>query len=187
MTTNQIADRAGVNIASLYQYFPNKQAIVVELMRRHVDRTRRAVIPVFERTRSSDAALGVRALLEIVAAEHSNDPELHQIFTTIGPQLGFEAIETDVDSVFADASARWARSMRGALPDPELTIWIVKTAVHAVFHTAFVERPDIANSPLLVDELVRLVTRYLAPVSGTRSRPSRRGVATRRPRDRSSP
>src|ERR1700733_7246395 len=36
MTTNQVAERAGVNIASLYQYFPNKQAILGELERRHV-------------------------------------------------------------------------------------------------------------------------------------------------------
>ena len=31
LTTNRIADRAGVNIASLYQYFPGKDAIVAEL------------------------------------------------------------------------------------------------------------------------------------------------------------
>ena len=31
LDTNKIAKRAGVNIASLYQYFPNKQAIVIEL------------------------------------------------------------------------------------------------------------------------------------------------------------
>src|SRR5215471_3223116 len=35
LTTNRIADRAGVNIASLYQYFPGKEAIVAELRRRH--------------------------------------------------------------------------------------------------------------------------------------------------------
>src|SRR5215469_14299219 len=35
LTTNRIAERAGVNIASLYQYFPGKEAIVAELRRRH--------------------------------------------------------------------------------------------------------------------------------------------------------
>jgi len=32
LTTNKIAERAGVNIASLYQYFPNKEAIVTSLL-----------------------------------------------------------------------------------------------------------------------------------------------------------
>lgn len=34
-TTNQIAVRAGIPIGSLYQFFPNKQAIMQELARRH--------------------------------------------------------------------------------------------------------------------------------------------------------
>ncbi|MGB8666049.1 MAG: TetR/AcrR family transcriptional regulator, partial [Serratia inhibens] len=35
LTTNAIAERAGVNISSLYQFFPNKEAIINELQRRH--------------------------------------------------------------------------------------------------------------------------------------------------------
>jgi AcrR family transcriptional regulator len=37
-TTNRIAERAGVNIASLYEYFPNKDAIVAQVADRLVDR-----------------------------------------------------------------------------------------------------------------------------------------------------
>jgi AcrR family transcriptional regulator len=33
-TTNSVAERAGVSVGSLYQYFPNKDSIVVELWRR---------------------------------------------------------------------------------------------------------------------------------------------------------
>ena len=35
-TTNHIAERAGVSIGTLYQYFPNKEAIVHGLMEKHV-------------------------------------------------------------------------------------------------------------------------------------------------------
>lgn len=34
LTTNHIAEKAGVSIGSLYQYFPNKEAILAELLRR---------------------------------------------------------------------------------------------------------------------------------------------------------
>src|SRR3569623_1610952 len=33
LTTNHVADLAGVGIASLYEYFPNKQALVAEIVR----------------------------------------------------------------------------------------------------------------------------------------------------------
>ena len=36
-TTNHIAERAGVSIGSLYQYFPNKEAILAVLLEQHFD------------------------------------------------------------------------------------------------------------------------------------------------------
>lgn len=37
-TTNRIAEHAHMSIGSLYQYFPNKDAILAELLVRHIDR-----------------------------------------------------------------------------------------------------------------------------------------------------
>ncbi|MGE0634088.1 MAG: TetR/AcrR family transcriptional regulator [Pseudobdellovibrionaceae bacterium] len=37
-TTNRIAERAGVSIGSLYQYFPNKDAIIASLIERELEK-----------------------------------------------------------------------------------------------------------------------------------------------------
>ncbi|MFZ9087146.1 MAG: TetR/AcrR family transcriptional regulator, partial [Steroidobacteraceae bacterium] len=37
-TTNYIAEKAGVSIGSLYQYFPNKEAIISALIEQQVSR-----------------------------------------------------------------------------------------------------------------------------------------------------
>ncbi|MBB4752548.1 TetR/AcrR family transcriptional regulator [Actinoplanes lobatus] len=37
-TTNRIAEQARISIGSLYQYFPNKDAILAQLLIRHIDR-----------------------------------------------------------------------------------------------------------------------------------------------------
>jgi AcrR family transcriptional regulator len=49
LTTNRIAEVAGVNIATLYQYFPGKEAILLELFRRDTDARVQATMSVFGR------------------------------------------------------------------------------------------------------------------------------------------
>jgi AcrR family transcriptional regulator len=180
MTTNQIADRAGVNIASLYQYFPNKQAILAELARRHVNeaRGRLATTLVGLRTkRRVSLRDAVRAMIGATCAEHAIDPQLHEIFTIWGPRVGLPHVTTEVDATIEVESQVWVESMAGALPDPELALWIARTTIHAVVHHAFVERPEIAAMPELAAELARLLVPFLAP---RRARGSGRGLRRRR-------
>jgi AcrR family transcriptional regulator len=76
--TNHIARRAGVSVGSLYQYFPNKDAILTALLDRHlraVEATIARCVLVIE-----DAAVplrtGVRHLLEELLELHEADPRL---------------------------------------------------------------------------------------------------------------
>ncbi len=43
VTTNRIAEVAGVSIGSVYQYFPNKRAIFIALHTRHVEQIDRVI------------------------------------------------------------------------------------------------------------------------------------------------
>jgi AcrR family transcriptional regulator len=177
MTTNQIADRAGVNIASLYQYFPNKQAILAELARRHVNEARGRLAETLGELRTKRRVSlrdAVRAMIEVTCAEHAVDPQLHEIFTIWGPRVGLPHVTTAVDATIEAESQAWVDSMRGAMADPELALWIARTAIHAVVHLAFIERPEIAAKPELADELARLLVPFLAP------RRSARGLRRRR-------
>ncbi len=50
VTTTLIAERAGVAVGSLYQFFPDKRAVVRELTRRNMDRFLRLVSERYETT-----------------------------------------------------------------------------------------------------------------------------------------
>lgn len=43
VTTTQIAERAGVSVGTLYQYYPNKQALLYAVLQRHLARVGSAV------------------------------------------------------------------------------------------------------------------------------------------------
>jgi AcrR family transcriptional regulator len=43
-TTNHVAEAAGVSIGSLYQYFPDKDALLAVLQRRHLDELRQHLL-----------------------------------------------------------------------------------------------------------------------------------------------
>ena len=45
-TTNAVAERAGVSVGSLYQYFPNKDAITRALIRRELEMLKEAVTAI---------------------------------------------------------------------------------------------------------------------------------------------
>jgi hypothetical protein len=66
-----------------------------------------------------------------------------------------------VDAALTELGARWIESVRGRRKNPELALWVAWTAVHAVIHAAFAERPAEATSEALVDELARFLTTWL--------------------------
>src|SRR6202046_992053 len=61
LTTTGVALRAGVSVGTLYQYFPNKSALLQAVLKRHLDEVTNAVELVCERQKG-------RTLREMVTA-----------------------------------------------------------------------------------------------------------------------
>ncbi|WP_162932099.1 TetR/AcrR family transcriptional regulator [Solimonas sp. K1W22B-7] len=74
LTTNHVAEAAGVSIGSLYQYFDDKDALIEALMQRH---TAELLVVVDGRLRElidADARAITRGILEAVFDVVENDP-----------------------------------------------------------------------------------------------------------------
>src|ERR1041384_7828157 len=85
VTTNRIAEAAGVSIGSLYQYFPDKKAIFLALHERHVDDVRQVIERAMaDGSRSLDDC--TRALVEGLADLHAAEPELHELVSEQVPE-----------------------------------------------------------------------------------------------------
>src|SRR5215831_13437892 len=82
ITTNRIAEVAGVSIGSVYQYFPDKRAIFVALHRRHVDQIDRMVETRLVKHAASSLDDLMHAMVEGMIEAHATDPELHELLMT---------------------------------------------------------------------------------------------------------
>lgn len=87
-TTNRIAERAGVSVGSLYQYFPNKQALLHELALRHIDRAEASFAAALQQVRASrpspDAV--VAALVKLAVRENGPLARAHQVMREHTPR-----------------------------------------------------------------------------------------------------
>jgi len=160
LTTNRIAERAGVNIASLYQYFPGKHAILAELRRRHGAERRAAIRDVLIERRGDSLESTLRALVSIGVAAHAVNPALQRIFSQELPPLRYAEISAADAPLFSEFRALLTRSATG-IRDRDLAMCIVATAADAVIHRAVVERPDDLANGSIAEELVTLLVRYL--------------------------
>jgi AcrR family transcriptional regulator len=160
LTTNRIAERAGVNIASLYQYFPGKDAIVAELRRRHGAGARAALRQVLAEHRAGELESTIRTLVSVGVAEHAQAPGLHRVFTEEIPALGYQDIAA-IDAPIFEAMQRFLQDADVDVRDMDLALWMISTAAGAVLHRAAVERPADLSNGVIAEELITLLCRYL--------------------------
>jgi AcrR family transcriptional regulator len=84
LTTNAVAEAAGASIGSLYQYFPDKLALIDAVRRRHFD----DVLAVLRAAANVEISRAVRiaALVDGMIAVHSRHPTAHRVLLEESPR-----------------------------------------------------------------------------------------------------
>ncbi|MEG9227329.1 TetR/AcrR family transcriptional regulator [Aeromicrobium sp. Sec7.5] len=87
-TTNRIAERAGVSIGSVYQYFPDKHALLHELALRHLAVAAAEIDAVLSRAETTDAhVVGlVEDLTRAIVRVNQSPGQLHQVLRGFAPR-----------------------------------------------------------------------------------------------------
>lgn len=98
-TTNKIAELAGVSIGSLYHYFPNKDAILLELGIRHRKMIYRDIIKILRSSTESDLREILKTIVTKIVRLHRDNRlfiEALTVHTHIDKQLDTMKHDHDV-------------------------------------------------------------------------------------------
>ena len=166
VSTNRIAEEAGVSIGSLYQYFPSKEALVAAVIDRHHDELMEVVRGTLAEVVTLPMAQAVRRLVTVAIEAHRVDPKLHRVLAEQIPRTGRLK---NVELFNRENYAMFRRYLEGhrdeiRAVDLDLASFVCVTTVEALTHRAVLHHPEVLSgegSATLVDEVTRLLVRYL--------------------------
>lgn len=164
LTTNRVADEAGVSVGSLYQYFANKQELLEALLERMALDITRLVDARMAQLLEADVRTAVRMLLSDVLAFILSGNGRYRVLVRHWQQLQalhvVDRLERYLSEVCRRYLLRHIRQFPIDNPMPMLFVMINATLMTLVRHLALDEPP--LSDQQLIDELTHMLTAYLA-------------------------
>ena len=169
--TNRIAERAGVSIGSLYQYFPNKESLITALMVQHSDEIITLVESKLTDCYDEPVEIVIPEIVKAVIAAHAINPKLHQVLNEEIPQSErsqqMQKAEGKIVELLRSYLSRWANSPNERLSECvspknlDMTVFILSRTVESLCHSAVIEHPNFVGDSRFVREISDLLLSYL--------------------------
>ncbi len=168
-STNRIAEKAGVSVGSLYQYFPSKEALVAAVIDRHNQELMQVAYGALTEVAGLPMERAVRKLVTIGIEGHRLDPDLHRVLAEQIPRTGrlkqVGILNREAYSLFKTFLEGHSEEIRAV--DLDLAAFVCVTSIEALTHNAVLHHPKILSSDSavakVIDEATRLVVGYLQP------------------------
>jgi AcrR family transcriptional regulator len=92
LTTTRVAERAGVSVGTLYQYYPNKQSLLFAVLANHLDKVASAVELACEQARQKPLAEMIRTVVEAFIATKLERTDISLALYQIAADIGGPAL-----------------------------------------------------------------------------------------------
>ncbi|MFB9930518.1 TetR/AcrR family transcriptional regulator [Amycolatopsis halotolerans] len=157
-TTNRIAERARVSIGSLYQYYPNKDAILVALASQHLDAGAETLRRHRETAGPPDSLDGaLRELVHVAIQNHLDDPQLLRVLAEQAPRSA-ELLEQVAR--YEEERVAYVRGLlEPEVSNVDMAARIIVNTVELLVHK-MIAGPEPLDLPVFEDELAAMLTRY---------------------------
>jgi AcrR family transcriptional regulator len=166
LTTTKVASRAGVSVGTLYQYFPNKSALLQAALTRHLDEVTAAMERVCREQRGKTlkemATALINAFLEAKMRDAKTSVALYSVSSDVDgarivQQMGLHTNETVVGMLVT--------SCEPLTKDPQLVASMMQSAMAGVSRRLLESAAPEKQFDALRQELIFFVCAYLEACS----------------------
>jgi AcrR family transcriptional regulator len=161
--TNRIAERAGVSVGSLYQYFPNKESLMAALIEQHSHEIAQLVESKLQHLFEEPPLKAIPELVSAVIAAHTINPRLHQVLSEEIPRSERLQQMQKADERIGELLRQYLRRWRDLIhpQNLEMTVFIISRTVEALCHSAVIEYPHFVSDQSFEQEVSDLLLSYL--------------------------
>lgn len=161
-TTTRIAERAGASVGSLYQYYPNRDALLAAVLEKHLEGVAAAVERACQEHRGKPLAEMASAFVLAFLDAKLRDPEEARALYAVAEERGGAALAARMRARIAAAAAAMLASAPDArFDDPVLVATIALGALIGPIQAVLTGNAPAQFKARLQGELVLLVTAYL--------------------------
>ena len=158
-TTDGIAERAGVSIGTLYQYFPNKDALLVALFERHLAEVEVHFQALCHTLGNANTDEAVTDMVQRLYALHRSSPALHRIFIETAPLPArllesYRALEHGLRSA-------WTAHLHDLVPEPAAVATMLTSLAETLAHRYTLYPAGDLDPTTVEAESITLLKAYL--------------------------
>jgi AcrR family transcriptional regulator len=176
LTTTKVASRAGVSVGTLYQYFPNKSALLQAALKRHMDEVTEAVELVCKEQRGRTLRQMATALVSAFLEAKMKDAKTSVALYSVSSDVDGARIAQQMGIRSNKAIVRMLATASGPLTtDPQLVASMLQAAMAGVSRKMLESDAPEEQLDILRRELIFVACAYLdacsarLPVQGGRA------------------
>lgn len=169
VSTYRIASEASISPGSLYQYFPNKDAIIAASVERMIERIAGELVTALRGIPVGREEDQLRFVVSAVLDATERNRELVRVLSEQMPRMGGSSEIKTIEQRAMDLASGYSAALRGSSPltqSPAIE-WIAIQALQQITIRYVLDRPRITRDAF-IDELTRLIVTFARPSTGSR-------------------
>jgi len=169
LTTTRVAERAGVSVGTLYQYYPNKESLLFAVLEDHLDKVTSAVETACEQARHKPLSQMIRTVVEAFVDAKMERTDISVALYKIAANVGGPALVKKA----GQRQRRALEAMFQTAPDTEsppdrFAIDMMCSAMAGAIRSVLEAGASPTMARKLREHLVLLCQSYMAAATGRR-------------------